>query len=485
MTLFIQTNATGAGAGNVDPQQAFVDLALISNLDTALGIVAVPPNLQQVTYTQATTGPPPTRLNALVNTNFNVNPQNIDIIIIPALANFTLNDGTAITVVGGTALPPSGSTQPGAGLNNTTSCLVIYDTTQSNGTGYCTATAGTNTLNLATPNNIILFHELSHAFRIVTTGLLALTAACNPSSPEEAAAITDENTLRTQRAAAAGIPAVLRNTGNHCGQSCGGNVSCCIIATVASGSRMSEEVSSLRSIRDGYLRRTDVGYEFFRCLHDAYYGFSPEVVRLMAKWPSLQPFVLQNYVQPLVIILEVIESYTLGGLRGQSLLTRFRERQAAMGTGQPADGNAELALRLLEGDFKEIEDRLESPERELRETLLQRAVPNEYVGWGLIRPVRLYYETVTAGSGGLTPKEEGELLEARIDGWCSDMPLSEVWQTFTPMEARRELAFLKASVLVSAASRRKFVERFEIAFPNLTVLRQVVASELQSQGGHG
>ncbi|MGI8998916.1 MAG: hypothetical protein ACR2GO_04345, partial [Candidatus Limnocylindria bacterium] len=169
MTLFVQNDATGAGAGGVDAQQAAVDLGVATNGDTGLGLAAQIGDRQQVTYARTDPGLPAIRVDALVNTNFNLNPQGVDIVIIPVLANFTLNDGRSILTIGGTALPPSGSPLPGSTLNNTNSCLVIYDTTQNNGTGWCTARAGTNgTLDLPISNPVILFHELSHAFRIAT-----------------------------------------------------------------------------------------------------------------------------------------------------------------------------------------------------------------------------------------------------------------------------------------------------------------------------
>jgi hypothetical protein len=141
MTIFIPNDATGAGAGNVDPNQAAVDLAVIANGDTGLGLAAAIGNQQQVTYARTLPGIPPTRLDNLVNTNFNPNygggPQNVNIVIVPALANFTLNDGSLVLNTGGTTLPPTGSGLPGAGLNPTNNCLIIYDsfTTRHSTTG--------------------------------------------------------------------------------------------------------------------------------------------------------------------------------------------------------------------------------------------------------------------------------------------------------------------------------------------------------------
>ena len=178
MTVFIQNDATGAGTGTLDANQGAVDLAIVANGDTGLGLAAAVGNRQQVTYARTDPGTPPTRLDTLVNTNFNpdyglgAGPQAVPIVILPVLANFVRSDGALVTTFGGTALPPSNSGLAGAGLNTTTDCLVIYDTSQSNGSGYCTARAGTGgTLDLQTPNPVILYHELSHALRTATNAM--------------------------------------------------------------------------------------------------------------------------------------------------------------------------------------------------------------------------------------------------------------------------------------------------------------------------
>ena len=92
MTIFIQNDATGAGAGTLDSPQAAMNLGVIANGDTGLGLAAQVGNRQQVTYAQTLPGNPPTRLSTLVNTNFNPNfgggPQNVNTVILPVLANF-------------------------------------------------------------------------------------------------------------------------------------------------------------------------------------------------------------------------------------------------------------------------------------------------------------------------------------------------------------------------------------------------------------
>jgi hypothetical protein len=460
MTVFVQNDATGAGTGTLDANQGAVDLAIIANGDTGLGLAAAVGNRQQVTYARTDPGIPPTRLDTLVNTNFNPNyglgagPQAVPIVILPVLANFVRNDGALVTTFGGTALPPSNSGLAGAGLNTTTDCLVIYDTSQSNGSGYCTARAGTGgTLDLQTPNPVILYHELSHALRTVTNAMLALTAGCNPSSPEEAAAITDENDMRTQLAAATGTTAVLRDTGNHCGGTCSGGSSgnCCIVASVASGSPLSEEVVSLRRVRDGFIRKSEVGFAFFNVLHRDYYAFSPQVCTLLARRQELRPLVLEGFVRPLITILSTIEEFALRIADAAALGRRFVADHEDRDVAAARLGMLRRARDVLGGAVAGLPE----DQRELA-GLVAPALRSEHLLWGIVEPVRLYGSALELHLDGGDPQEVGEHLRAGIEAWAPRMPLDPVWASLTATEVRGELGLLEHTLLRSPQASASF-----------------------------
>jgi hypothetical protein len=484
MTLFIQNDATGAGAGNLDPNQAFLNLAVVANGDTGLGLDPQVGNRQQVTYARTDPGIPPTRLDNLVNTNFSPDygggPQNVDIVILPVLANFTLNNGTSILVVGGTALAPTGSGLAGEGLNNTNSCLVIYDTTQNEGNGYCTARAGTGgTLDLQTPNSVILYHELSHAFRIVSNALFALSGSCNPSSPEENAAITDENDLRTQIANAAGTAPELRDSGIHCGALCAGGstTNCCIVASVASGSPVSEEVAALRSVRDGLLRRTEIGFAFFQSLHHDYYGFSPQVCTLMARHPALRPLVLEGFVRPLVSILRLVEQYALGTESAAMLGERFVADHTDRATGTARLDMLSRAQQVLNGSDAE----LTNEERELAQ-LLHPALVSEHLRWAIIEPMQFYQSALEAHLDGCSVERLGEHLYQAISAWAVRMPLDDVWASLSVQELQDELQMLEIILLHTAEVRAGFRDRLQREFGDLTAVAMVLGAQTPRLG---
>ena len=312
----------------------------------------------------------------------------------------------------------------------------------------------------------------------MTNSLLGVTGICDPAAPEENAAITEENDLRTQIADALGVAPELRDPNIHCARrGCRGGA-CCIVATVASGSHISAEVGALRALRDGYLRRSEAGFAFFERLHEAYYGFSPEVVRLIARHTGLRDLVLRHYVRPLVIALQTIEGYTLGGLRDAELAEDLGRRRVALGAADDEISTGELAraLALLDSDAGEV-DELSFGQRELSAILIAHARPDPYIRWALIDPLFLCLRARSAAEGGLTDEQVGRALALDIDEWAAQLPIEDFWASLTCAEVRTELRFLRDSLLVTPPARRRFGRRLEAAFPESRAVRDALAAE--------
>ncbi|MFC6022803.1 hypothetical protein ACFP2T_42450 [Plantactinospora solaniradicis] len=482
MTLFIQNDAAGVGAGTVQPELAMANLTVIANLDTGIGLAPATGNLQQVTYARTDPGIPPTRLAALVNTNFAVNPAGIDIIVLAVGPNFTLRDGTLITTVGGTALAPAGTTGPGAPLNGTVSCVVIYDTSDKDGEGYCLARAGSRgTLDLRLSLPVMAYHELSHAFRIVTGTVRQLTPACNPSSPEERAAITDENDMRIQLAAINGEPVVLRDPGIHCGRSCGGggNGNCCIVASVSSGSPLSVEVAELRTLRDQFLRRSEVGHAFFDSLHYAYYGFSPQVIGIMATDLDVRATALNGFVRPLIRILRLVRDHAIDGLDPDEL-----GRRCVAAFDDPAETSAARSalVRALAIILDHGSAGLSPAEQTVASLLAGRALPDPHVSWGLIEPVRLYHLLLRLVRTGAPSAAVGRWFTEAVDDWAGNLPIDTCWGAFDLATARRELDILESTLLRNPGPRRVFLRRLAERHPTATAIARAVAERSEPGG---
>lgn len=321
------------------------------------------------------------------------------------------------------------------------------------------ARAGTGgTLDLQSPNPVILFHELSHAFRIVQNTLNALTAGCNPSSPEENAAIVDENDLRTQIANASGTAPVLRDPGIHCASVCtgGSSGSCCIVASVASGSPLSEEVATLRAVRDGFVRKSDIGFAFFDTLHRDYYAFSPQVCTLMARHPALRLLVLEGFVRPLVTMLSVIQEFALKSAAASRLGVRFAADHVDRAASAARLATLQQAHEVLGGN----EAGLPPEHRELSE-LLAPALTSEHLLWAVIEPVQLYASALSASLDECPAEELGEQLYQEIASWALRMPLDDVWGSLTTVEVNDELAQLERTLLRTPETRAAFRRRLK------------------------
>jgi hypothetical protein len=452
MGLFLLNDTDASGTGTVFPMSAFADLVQISNMDGGIGQNAPVGDLIQVTYTKSQTGPCPTRLNTLVNTNFPAIPADpTDIIILAVDNTFVSGNGTMMGNFGGLTFKPG---QSGAGFTNPTqSALVLYDTSQGGGTGYCAKGLVSQQYDLQSPNPVILYHELSHAFRICTNSSLSLSASGCAASPEEAAAETDENDMRTQL----GIP--LRDTTDHCAQACSGGAgantgSCCIVASVATGSPYSAEVNSLRQVRDSFLRRSEVGYSFFDSLLHDYYGFSPEVCRAMASAPDLRKRIERWFVRPLTEVLELIRAWALDGCDSEEIGSRFEVYRAQAGVSQ---ADLHLVRDLLQGREKlpAVDDRF----AKLGVLVSERSRQSPYVDWGLIQTTCIYLDACIWRAEGMEPAEIGERLIQAFERWASEMPLTDAWHELPRYSLNQELEFLQRALLRTPESRRRFAQR--------------------------
>jgi hypothetical protein len=478
MPTFILDDATGIGSDDLNSAGAFVDLAIIAN-DDGIGLDDPVGGMQRVTYNRSMNGPPQLRLDTLVNTTFTPDygsgPQNVDIIVIAGLSGFTLDDGTSLAN-NGTALAPASSGLAGSSLNTTEHCLVIYDTQQT----ICVARDGTDgDIDLAISNPVVLYHEFSHAFRIVNNALLALTAECNPSSPEENAAIVDENDLRTDIANRQGVTPELRDPGIHCGRVDQDCSSCCIIATVVSRSFTSPQVQFLRSVRDHFVRSTEVGHAFFEQFFRDYYSFSPQVCTMMARNSNIQKHLLEGYINPLLdfwrIMIERSKQTMSHTDLGTEFVRRYSDRVQAKSR---LDALHHTAAYWLNHDSSDGE-----VPAELITLLKVRAWPSDHVQWALVAPVRIYHDLLTLYLDGVDEGILGREFNRALESWAPEVPISEVWASLSAEQVATELKFCESNLLQSVGGKKRFYERLRDRFHDITSIGVVLNSLNGAMGG--
>lgn len=470
--MLIQDNDTGAGDGGVDAAQAFVDLGIIAHGDSGLGLGPKTGHKQPVIYTQSQTGVPPTRLATLVNTahtmDFGAGPTPVRIIILSVKENFSFSDGRMITRVSGRTLPPASSTLAGHSLNVTEDLLIVYDTTNNKGAGYCMPRLGPPGPDVQFPGPVILYHELSHAQRILTNTFAALTIRCDPSSPEERLAIVDENVLRVQ---IGGSGAGLRDPGVHCSKPCTAapSNSCCIIASVTSGSASSEDVAALRAVRDGFLRRSEVGYAFFQTLFHDYYAFSPQIATILAGRPGLRGAVHDGFVRPLIAILQLMRRFGVDGATASELGRAFGESH------RDTAGERHLWAEQAQSWIADPASAGVSPDQvPILVDMLGRALESGHVVWAMVEPLEIYERALEASLDGRSDDAIGELLVDAFSTWGSRLPFDPVWASLPVARLDSELAFVEKALLRTAASRATFRERLIREFPDITAIQSLV-----------
>lgn len=453
MTLFMQNDSGTFGAGTVFPIRAFANIVEISNMDGGIGQDPPVGDLIPVIYAQTVLGTCPNRLNTLVNTDFTGVPGNVDIIIIATDSSFTLSDGRMLTNYGGLTFPLGNAENP------TGSVVVLYDTSQAGGGGYCLKGQVSGANDLQTPNSVILYHELSHAFRAATSSSLDRTppSACG-ASPEEMAAEVDENDMRDQLAGGAGLH---RDVTDHCGDVCpgGSTANCCIVASIATGSPYSAEVNALRQVRDRFLRRSNVGYDFFDKLHSDYYDFSPEVCRMMAVSDDLLHLIEVYFVKSLTLCLNLLHDYTVGGCDPQELGERFENSLEAnpdlVSLGAKEVRQALHLLNRLQGGAVPAN----LPMRELETLLRERAGASPYVRWALMDTMETYLNALAWRLDGASAAEIGNRLARSFDEWAARLPLTDVWKKLSKYAIAEELDFLKQTLFRTEHARLEFGSR--------------------------
>lgn len=470
MATFILQDATGIGSDDLDPARGFIDLAIIAN-DTGLGMADPAAGKQRLVYARTGNGPPRLRLDAMINTAFSPNygsgANNVDTIVVAGLKSLVLDDGTPMAD-NGTALPPKSSGLPGASLNPTEQCLVIYDTQLA----ICVARDGSGgVLDLPVSPPVALYHEFSHAFRIVNNTLLALSPTCNPSSPEERAAIIDENDLRTDLASRAGMSPTLRDPGIHCGRlASDGEECCCIIATLVSRSPRSQQVQRLRCARDHFVRGTEVGHAFFDHFFRDYYAFSPQACTLMAGDQSLRHQLLEGFVEPLLDFWHVMTA------RGRRLMSSMQLGAAFIAL-HPDRGHAELrhaALLRTSAYWESGTGQSAEAPAQLMALLRERAWPSDYMQWALVAPVRLMHTLLTRYLAGADAPAIGRTFTEALDAWAPEVPISTLWAALPAAQVRRELGFCERALLQTTKSKIRFRQRLGERFPDITAVAGVL-----------
>jgi hypothetical protein len=164
---------------------------------------------------------------------------------------------------------------------------ILYDTGQCNGSGIFTIGLDGHT-HIPTPNPVVLYHEMSHAFHQLR-GTVAATPAL-----EEQAAETDENVMRDQ------LHLPERLTTDHTGGCGGGGTGGCLVVTAAYRSEVENPARWLHAVRGAMLPRYGLGGQLFAQAYAQYLEFSADIAASMRVDDELRAVVRSLVVDPLL-----------------------------------------------------------------------------------------------------------------------------------------------------------------------------------------
>jgi len=421
------------------------------------GMLCIP-----VTYNQTLTGPTTDRLNVLVHNLGFDHALAVSYTSPPHIIILAVDD--TYTAPNGAPFPDFGLTLPPSPQNPFVNHVsVYYNTKPCSGAGefgVWVNKEGGGTMS-ASPT-LLLYHELAHSYQYVRGG---------PSN-DEAQAITDENEMRD---ALGEDHRDVNNPGGGCNSSPpppppNGP---CIIASLATGSPHSSEVNYLRQLRDHILRRSEVGNDFFKHFHYHYYGFSPEVCRLMVQQPTLSPLIKKYFVVPLIAGLELLVHYAEH--QGQGLVDllnqqgkqedfieiykpEFRNQLAAyLRFTETFDQAAtSMALSSKERDFEGVADLLRH--------VNQQTVKDEFINWALVDVLSIWLSSASFLTTQKTDEEINAAIHALISEWISRLPITPIWREFSSLETERELNSLEQFIF-DRESKESFAQRLIQKYP--------------------
>ena len=443
MSLFL---AQTDGTTNFDFGLSQQHVISIAKMDLGVGFNETSPTTLEgvttveVTYTQSESGPTCDRLDELVHDTGFVNPEQI--IAHGVDANFVIA-GFPISSIAGIAIPRGNADNPY--MNH---IATFYDTSQCNGSGWWVDKEGGGTTSF--PSDVILYHELAHCFHFATG-----VASTEPLAE------ADENDMRDVR----GVDH--RDTSSHNG-GCGGPVvNCCIVASLSTGSSYSEEIKQFRRLREQTLRRSIVGDEFFKEFFYRYYGFSPEVTRILGHQPNLNSVVKEQFVLPLLSGVELLIFYSEND--GKSFASHLRERARIPGLEKTYEKEF---LEELNGHLGLIRGNNDKQKKfvfnksfgnyagfgKLLKHIGKSTIEDEYINWSLIDVVEIWVKSALLL---YSKKSDGEIdfeIYENIIDWISLMPVSEVWKDFSRIETEIELKSLEEFIF-DPKSKAVFSER--------------------------
>ena len=320
---------------------------------------------------------------------------------------------------------------------------IVYDVQECNGMGY--VGYGPGGVMIGEPIEIVLLHELSHAYHYCRRDF--------DFSDFEVQAETDENSARAQL----GYP--LRDVNDHDGRCREANESPsgmkppfwerCFIASAAFGSRSAPEVQRLRNFRDSVLGSHPIAWSVVERFFADYYRFSPAISVDMQRDHRLRELVRVVAAEPLLHFWTLCQIYVTGKSSVGDFVMKAIENLEQSSTDCAiilADANGSKHTLSKIRAIMQI-DYLESPDGYLHRSeimcgtsfdpqsplsafdriarsMFSHAQYPEILSWALLQPLAIYWKfVVTRERDRSDIGALGRLLQKAIEEWIFGIPL--------------------------------------------------------------
>jgi hypothetical protein len=394
MALFIDHGK--APFVSATPEVVFANLLVIVSKDVGIGTANYPgdPLVQRVTYKRSQQNKTPTahRIEAM-----NEDSGRVLITGLPSGTVFVAHtdDGDVafdITHNGFTFVDPAGNIH------------ATYDSGQCYGQGIGAIGQDGSTI-IQTPNEVVLYHELSHAFHF-QKGIVGDT-----EEEEEVAATTDENVMRSQLNLAHRL---VTSRYVQCGAPGGpggkgyGTIKCLVVTAAYYNegvAKSSARARWLHCAREALMPRSGLGGDLFGQAYSQYCEFSLQIAEEMKQDCELRRAVRELLVDPLLQVYAaalkhwlrpVSEHHFLGQLVSLAVAwSPARERQA-----HNPDTSAAMvqALQYHLSHYRDLSMSLDAdhmlvPSAVRAVTPVIRTVSQRpMTRWSIIEPLQLYWE---------------------------------------------------------------------------------------------
>jgi hypothetical protein len=331
---------------------------------------------------------------------------------------------------------------------------VVYDANQCLGNGFFVLDIGGN--HITFPGPVIVYHELSHAFRAATG-----TTQTNDEIPAE----TDENVLRGL------LSLCLRDVNNHdggcgpgntCGGTSGGGGGSgggCFIVSATTGSPASVEVMHLRQLRDQVAAASKLAAQLIETIYQEYYQFSPEIAANLQQDAAARNTVLGIVVRPL------LAWYTLAGVMA---LKSHDDEAVAQALQEVANACPQfLGSSLIPTLLEKIRDGQPLPvlaPKLLRQFAprLQQVAQLRFASWAIFDPLIRVWRAAAAS----------EQLITAVSEWLATAPLEALEPIANPELLETDLSSLASFFDFQPQARQQLGARLAVAWPAATAALQ-------------